>query len=326
MTRVPVIETLDNGLQVGQITVSGIDIELAGTENDLYFKHCLKEAELFQPAIAAASVLLPSDAVFLDIGASLGTVSAAMAQKLNQGRIIAVEASPSVHPPLKETIRRASDSRITLVEAAVSDHVGVTTFHQDPNGSGWGFLSPDGTTEVNTTTVDQITADLGLNRVDFIKIDVEGGELAVLKGASATLEEHRPIVMFEVNPFCLWRYGRCLPQDLFSWARERFTHLVSIDEHGVVESLNSDEAVNSLLYQLGITGKLVDVVASSGPSELTTESLAAFLPTPAAPEPPPYAEPEPTEPAFVWSPRDDASRIINAISRRVKQLGRHFSR
>jgi FkbM family methyltransferase len=320
---VPAIETLDNGLQVGRITVSGIDIELAGAENDLYFQHCLNEAELFQPAIAAASVLLPPDAVLLDIGASLGTVSAAMAQRLDQGRIIAVEAAPSVHPSLRETIRRASDSRITLVEAAVSDHIGVTTFHQDPNGSGWGFLSPDGGTEVNTITVDQIAADLGLNRVDFIKIDVEGGELAVLKGASATLEEHRPIVMFEVNPFCLWRYGRCLPQDLFSWVRERFTDLVSIDEHGVVESLNSDEAVNSLLYQLGMTGKLVDVVASSGPSGLTTESLAAFLPR--APEPPPYVEPEP-EAAFVWSPRDDASRVINAISRRIKQLGRRFSR
>lgn len=323
----PAIETLDNGLQVGRITVSGIDIELAGTENDLYFQHCLTEADLFQPAIAVASVLLPSDAVFLDIGASLGTVSAAMTQALSQGRIVAVEAAPSVHPSLKETIRRASDSRITLVEAAVSDHIGVTTFHQDPNGSGWGFLSPDGATEVNTITIDQITADLGLTRVDFIKIDVEGGELAVLKGASATLEEHRSTVMFEVNPFCLWRYGRCLPQDLFSWVRERFTDLVSIDEHGVVESLNTDEAVNSLLYQLGVTGRLVDVVASSGPTGLTTESLASFLPTPPAPEPPPHTEPEPEgEPAFVWSPRDDAIRVINAISRRVKQLGRRFSR
>src|SRR5690606_11886840 len=40
----------------------------------------------------------------------------------------------------------------------------------------------------------------GLDEVDFIKIDVEGHELAVLRGASKTIEENRPVILVEVKP------------------------------------------------------------------------------------------------------------------------------
>ena len=104
--------------------------------------------------------------------------------------------------------------------------------------------------------------DIGLSSCDFIKIDVEGGELGVLQGAVNTLSRDRPIVVFEVNVFCLWRYGRTLPQDLLSWVRDRYPHTAVIDSDAMVTHVESDATVNHVLHLLGSGPGVVDVVAS----------------------------------------------------------------
>ncbi|MDG2111476.1 MAG: FkbM family methyltransferase [Actinomycetota bacterium] len=140
-----------------------------------------------------------------------------------------------------------------------------------PNGSAWGFLSE----ELGETSVDAV-ADLELDRVDFIKIDIEGGELAALRGAARTLDTHRPIVVFEVNVFCLWRYGRTLPQDLFAWMMERYEHLAAILPDGTVTHINGPDTVNHLLFILGTRGGLLDVVASVEPLTFTESDIAPY--------------------------------------------------
>jgi hypothetical protein len=49
-------------------------------------------------------------------------------------------------------------------------------------------------------TLDQVFEQEGIERVDFLKLDVEGAEELVLRGAQSLLERSRPIVLFEVNP------------------------------------------------------------------------------------------------------------------------------
>ena len=49
---------MTNDLQVGQLRVSGIDVEIAGEADDLYFQQCVEEGTIFQPAVRVADLLL----------------------------------------------------------------------------------------------------------------------------------------------------------------------------------------------------------------------------------------------------------------------------
>ena len=265
---------MENDLQTGTIRVSGIEVEVAGASNDLYFQQCLERREIFEPSVRIADLVLPNDPVILDIGASIGAVTAALAKRFPSGHVIAFEAAPSVHPSLRETVRLASGAPVTVVEKGVGAESGTRRFHEDGNGSGWGFLSEElGSVSVLVVTVDETMAELSLDRVDFIKIDVEGGELAVLRGAENTLLRHQPLLMFEVNVFCLWRYGRTLPQDLFAWVRQRYSYTAAIDNQGTVTHIEGDATVNHVLHLLGTGSGIIDVIASHEPIEVTTDNL-----------------------------------------------------
>ena len=54
------------------------------------------------------------------------------------------------------------------------------------------------------------------------------------------------MLVVELNPFCLWRYGRTLPQDLTSWMSERYSHLWAIDETGSVTRLENGSHADSV--------------------------------------------------------------------------------
>ncbi len=105
--------------------------------------------------------------------------------------------------------------RIRLMEAAVSDHEGKVTFVQCANiatGSSGSHLS-DGLPPLTSypasesVTVDAVRLDTLIERgekpPDVLKIDVEGAEMLVLRGASKLLREKHPLILMEVHHICL---------------------------------------------------------------------------------------------------------------------------
>lgn len=73
---------------------------------------------------------------------------------------------------------------------------------------------------VEVTTIDAVCDRAAIERVDFIKADVEGAELAVLQGAVATLTAHRPALLLEIEARHLAKYGTH-PADLVGWLTDR---------------------------------------------------------------------------------------------------------
>ncbi|MCZ4499607.1 MAG: methyltransferase FkbM family [Marmoricola sp.] len=61
--------------------------------------------------------------------------------------------------------------------------------------------------EVRLTTLDQLVAETGLPRVDFIKLDVDGFEGRVLRGAEHVLDTWRPAIVFEISPGAMAAHG-----------------------------------------------------------------------------------------------------------------------
>ena len=137
-------------------------------------------------------------ATVLDIGAHVGyytLLSAVLAGP--SGRVVAFEPSPANAAFLRRHVALNRLGQVSVEEAAVSDRAGTARFGSG-SGSGTGHLAEKGEITVRTLTVDGLCAEHGLTPT-AVKIDVEGAEAAVLRGARETLARARPAVFLSTH-------------------------------------------------------------------------------------------------------------------------------
>jgi FkbM family methyltransferase len=147
--------------------------------------------------------------VTLDIGAHIGLYSVFFS-KLTNGKVYSFEPTPSTAVVLRNTIGINKCSKnVTVVEAAVSEKPGVATFYSnDVDVSDSNSLvdfklenfKREGAYEVAVVSVDDFRLQHGL-KISILKIDAEGVELEVLKGAKETFLQDRPIGILGLHPF-----------------------------------------------------------------------------------------------------------------------------
>lgn len=139
--------------------------------------------------------LRPGDLV-IDCGASTGWETLLFSRLVGPtGRVISVEAHPIAYRCLTEMCRRNNLANVTPLECAVGENGGTATITDLPNHLSNTIVSGDGEgLTVNVRTLDDITADLR-RPVDLIKINVEGAELAALRGAEETLRSTRHLAV-----------------------------------------------------------------------------------------------------------------------------------
>lgn len=133
---------------------------------------------------------------FVDVGAHIGSVIAEVRRHAPGARIIAVEAIPEKAARLRT---RFSDVRVE--SCAVAEREATASFFVDLDRSGYSSLAR-GAGRVREIEVPVRTLDglIGEDRADIVKIDVEGAELGVLRGADNLLSAHRPVILFESGP------------------------------------------------------------------------------------------------------------------------------
>jgi FkbM family methyltransferase len=138
----------------------------------------------------------PGDIV-LDGGANIGLFSR-IALKAGAAKVIAIEPVPMNLECLRRNLAaEIADGRVVVVEKGIWDKDDVLEMSLDPqNGAAASFVSQraDGksTLRLPLTTVDKIVEELKLERVDFIKTDIEGAERRALQGAARTLAKFKP--------------------------------------------------------------------------------------------------------------------------------------
>jgi FkbM family methyltransferase len=141
-----------------------------------------------------------SETAFLDVGAHIGSVSAAVARN---DATIAIHAFEAV--PEKVAALRRKFPGFVVHECAVGDRAGEVTFFVNTVLSGYSSLgAPAGAASgaivaihVAMKTLDELVPAVP---VDVIKMDIEGAELGALRGAVRLIERYRPTVMFESAP------------------------------------------------------------------------------------------------------------------------------
>lgn len=152
----------------------------------------------------------------LDVGASTGAY-ALMAAHLPGMTAWAFEPYDEAFAVLQKNLRlNGLLDRVHAVPLAVSDAVGEQTFHVCEPREVAGLSQLGGVpradktyhdVKVAATTIDQFVAANFIQRVDVLKIDTEGGELAVLTGAMDVLRRDHPLVICEYAPTNACQYG-----------------------------------------------------------------------------------------------------------------------
>lgn len=137
---------------------------------------------------------LPNKRTFIDVGANVGIWSFPFIGKFKH--IVGYEPSKQNIECLKANVGTAIDIRTS----AVADFEGTADFHQAGKNCGDGKLCREGVVVSVSYTVPVVKLDNeNLSDVDLIKIDVQGWEFDVLKGAQNIISSQRPWVIFEVN-------------------------------------------------------------------------------------------------------------------------------
>ena len=155
-----------------------------------------------QEIAAVLRGLAPGD-VSVDAGAHKGAYTYWMRRAVGErGRVFAFEPQPRLAAYLSAVAAASRWSNVSVRECALSDRAGLGALRVPRVGSSQGAALCDGTAgrdedavPVRLATLDAELA--GAGRVVFLKVDVEGHELALFRGASRILAEDAPIVLFE---------------------------------------------------------------------------------------------------------------------------------
>ena len=141
----------------------------------------------------------------VDVGANVGALAVEAAALVGpQGTVYAFEPNPHVFPYLEDNVALNDLKQVKCLNYAVGDSHEPVRFTADPRSDEFSRVDPEGAISVPSTTLDD--AIPGDARIALLKVDVEGYEMAVFRGATRTLERTDRI-FFEVADEHFERFG-----------------------------------------------------------------------------------------------------------------------
>jgi FkbM family methyltransferase len=181
------------------------------------------------------SMVKPGDTV-IDVGANIGYFTLLLARLVGEkGRVIAIEPDPENFALLQKNVAANGYRNVILMRNAVSNAPGTARLYRSLRSGGQHSLAPataDSWVDVETVRLD----DVARGAVAFIKIDVEGAEVAALGGMRGIIERSPGLaIMTEYNPLALREFGE-EPCEYLALLVEAGFSLRNIDRHagGVV--------------------------------------------------------------------------------------------
>lgn len=172
--------------------------------------------------LRALQAVTPAGGTLVDLGANIGAHATAMSLHVGpRGRVLAVEPHPGVLTRLRQNVAASPHyANIEIIPVAVSEAAGTLPFYYPRDSAEWTrgrFKKAPGedweSTMVPVTTLDSLLKERGWPRIDTIKCDVEGFDVAALRGAQETIMRFQPSVVFEFVRR-LWRLSGFKFEDL----------------------------------------------------------------------------------------------------------------
>ena len=218
-------------------TVRGINVDIGGkqyviTSDDDYLEHIRNG---FDPEMVKLFKLIASDSeIILDIGAHIGCTAILFGELAK--RVYAFEPSQTTFVFLEKNISKARKDNVFPQNIGLGSESYESTLTFAPSNRSGGFISNEMQASVGHIVekviikkLDEVVSYLSLQQIDFIKIDVEGFEGHVLRGARQTLSSHKPVVVLELHHWCLNAFQRTSIPDFFDLLRSIFPILLAVD-------------------------------------------------------------------------------------------------
>jgi FkbM family methyltransferase len=161
--------------------------------------------EDYEPELTFLENILSPGKTFIDVGASFGIYSLVASQLVGRtGHVMSFEPTSTSFKILEQNIALNGLVNVTASRLALCHATGTTWLYHgvEPgsNSLGKGSVHGQKGEVVSSECLDNVLVQSSIHRVDVIKMDVEGAEELVLRGAKKTLTTSKPIIIYEVVP------------------------------------------------------------------------------------------------------------------------------
>jgi FkbM family methyltransferase len=234
---------------IRQATRNGIRYSLDISD---YMQYCIYFGIENEPR-EALYCLVKNGATVIDVGTNIGETLLNFAKINRDGRNIGFEPVPYLYEKALKNIGLNGSANVELVNKGLSSRKETLSFREaGEHNSGGIFLTRDNVSDagraVEVTTLDDFVVENQVEDISLIKIDVEGFEMEVLRGASKTLERWRPTMFVEIDNNFLTRQNTS--------AAAVFERFVS---HGY--RIRSAETGEHITSAAAIEGRHLDIIA-----------------------------------------------------------------
>ena len=210
----------------------------------------IKNFSVWEPeSTSVIKNLVKPDDVVLDIGANIGYYTVIMSKIVGKtGKVLAFEPTKHFFDVLRNTVEVNNLTNVQLYDFGLSDknseseisigeHSATIHWIKDSDGNS---ITPLSVEQISLKRLDDIIDSMNIDKLDFIKIDVDGHEPAFLDGAWKTLKKYKPTILMEIS-HRHYRKAGYLAWDFYHNLREKGFHIYS--EKDMSEYLNEDHFV-----------------------------------------------------------------------------------
>lgn len=162
----------------------------------------------------------PKNAVVIDVGANIGRWSLLSAKLFQTKKIYSFEPFLETYHRLRKNISLNSSLNIETFNLALNNKSELVTMATaSEKNSGMNFISNTKSNSINqveSVTLDFFIQSHDIKKIDLMKIDVEGFEMNVLKGAQQMIQQHHPVIICEINDTLLAK-NKTSPKNVFDF-------------------------------------------------------------------------------------------------------------
>lgn len=191
------------------------DLYWLSQQPDAYLDQCIKKTSIFEPlSTNIIKRYIKPGQIVLDVGANIGYYTVIMSKAVGKcGKVICFEPTDHYRKVLYNNIDINELNNVKILKYGLSNkrqnlNIDIgncsATLH---NPSDFGNDLNQKTQRIVLHKLDSIFDSLNIDRVDFIKVDIDGHEHAFIEGAKKVIEEYNPIILLEVNHLNYLQYG-----------------------------------------------------------------------------------------------------------------------
>lgn len=194
---------------------------LYGYHFDFFISKSLEKFKSFEDEVGnIIAQIAREDDVVLDVGANIGTITSVLASKISdKGKIYCIEALPTLVKLLEKAKAKNGWTQVEILNRAISNKVeelcfllsytnsgGSCVLHSDSEKSYYESTYPEFLYKAEAIDLDSLLYDK-LDRLDFMKVDIEGCEHLLFQGASKIVKKFHPSIIMEFTKPSFARFG-----------------------------------------------------------------------------------------------------------------------